>query len=59
MKTMNEAVKVPTLLSFDGGNVKPGRGEAGWTVYEFATRAEALAFMAAHSFAAMPCWSRI
>jgi len=59
MKTTNR-VTLPTLLSFDGkGGFKPGRGEAGWTVYGFDTVAERDAFMKTHGYARMPCWDRI
>jgi len=56
---------LPTRLSFSGrydGRLPilvPGRGEAGWTLYEFANADERAAFMASHPEAAMPCWARI
>jgi hypothetical protein len=56
------AVKVPALLSFDHstpGKLVPGRGEAGWTVYEFATVQDAVAFMDLQPASAMPCWPRL
>lgn len=31
---------------------------SGWTVYEFATPAEAADFIAAYPQCAMPCWKR-
>jgi len=53
-------VKLPVGLTFDGkGGFKPGRGNAGWTVYEFASESERDAFMARHPDAAMPCWRRV
>jgi hypothetical protein len=52
----NEHFDLPVLLSFSG---KPGRGEAGWTVYRFTSRASRLTFMAAHAASRMPCWARI
>ena len=36
----------------------PGRGDAGWTVREFATARDAARFVAAYPEAAMPCWQR-
>lgn len=52
-------VQVPYALSFDRkGGVKPGRGEAGWTVASFKTMASALAFMRRHPEAEMPAWNR-
>jgi hypothetical protein len=60
--TMNTATKftLPTLLSFDGnGGFKPGRGQAGWTVYSFDSAAARAAFMAANGPSRMPCWVRI
>ena len=56
---------LPTRLSFSGRRnghlpeLVPGRGDAGWTVYQFATADERTAFMARHPEAAMPCWGRI
>jgi hypothetical protein len=51
---------LPVNLSFDGrGGVKPGRGEAGWTMISFESEADRSAFMKAHREAAMPCWRRI
>jgi hypothetical protein len=60
---------LPTLLSFDGSQpdpwsgkapaLKPGRGEAGWTVYRFDTAADRALFMLANPASRMPCWARI
>lgn len=58
-------VSLPYRLTFDGPTptgglpkVKPGRGNAGWTVATFASIDDARAFMAAHPGAEMPCWRR-
>jgi hypothetical protein len=60
MNSATNKFSLPTLLSFDGkGGFKPGRGEAGWTVYAFGTAEERAAFMAGHAASRMPCWSRI
>lgn len=40
-------------------DVRPGRGEAGYTIYTFDNREAALAFMAQHPTARMPAWRRI
>jgi len=63
---MSASIQVPYRLSFehsehDGAGraaLKPGRGEAGWTVAGFATLADAHAWAAQHQAAAMPCWKR-
>lgn len=65
MNTTN-AVKVPYRLSHTGRRDAQGRSvvmakragesDAGWTVSEFASPPEALAFMATHPDARMPCW---
>lgn len=38
---------------------KPGRGDAGWTVYEFESLEARDGFMARHRDADMPGWARI
>jgi hypothetical protein len=51
---------LPTLLDWDGrGGMKPGRGGAGWTVYQFVSAVEAAEFFEAHQHCAMPCWKRM
>jgi hypothetical protein len=51
---------LPVALTFDGkGGFKPGRGNAGWTVYEFGSAEERAEFMARHRDARMPAWARI
>lgn len=53
-------VTLPTLLSFDGrGGFRPGRGEAGWTVYAFPSADDRARFMREHPESRMPCWARI
>lgn len=63
MKRMSKTetkVPLPARLSFDGkGGFKPGRGQAGWTVYTFDSVEDRDAFMRAYPEAAMPCWRRI
>ena len=62
---MNEpGLKLPVALTFSpterGCPAKvPGRGNAGWTLMEFADAREAAAFFLAHPHAAMPCWQRL
>lgn len=70
--TKTEIVKVPFLLSWceksdaraiaplaqKSAGVRPGRGDAGWTVYTFSTLADARAWAARHRESAMPCWKR-
>ena len=53
-------VTLPANLSFDGkGGFRPGRGEAGWTLYLFESIADRDLFMRLHPEAAMPCWKRV
>lgn len=56
---------LPVLLTFDHSlpgpfpKFKPGRGNAGWTVYEFASENERAEFMRAHPESCMPSWKRL
>jgi hypothetical protein len=51
---------LPVALTFDGsGGFKPGHGDAGWTLYRFATARERAVFMASHPASRMPAWLRI
>jgi hypothetical protein len=53
-------VLLPCKLSRDAkGQYIPGRGDAGWTMYEFPSLQARAQFMAAHEHCAMPCWKRI
>lgn len=62
----SKVTRVPTLLSFGPNKVPgtnwremiPGRGDAGWTVYQFADAREAARFVEANRASAMPCWQR-
>ena len=65
---MNDLVtKLPVALAFSltekdkrGCPAKvPGRGNAGWTLMEFADARAAAVFFQAHPHAAMPCWQRL
>ena len=57
---VSKKVTLPALLSFDGkGGFKPGRGMAGWTVFEFESAEDRALFMRLHPDAAMPCWKRL
>jgi len=59
-KAAQMVTSLPTRLDFDGrGGMKPGRGSAGWTVYQFGSAVEAAEFFATHQHAAMPCWKRM
>ncbi len=51
-------IKFPYALTFRDGKLVPGRGDAGWTVSTFESRAVVLAFMAQYPQAALPCWHR-
>lgn len=60
MEKIAAVFSLPVRLSFDGrGGIKPGRGEAGWTLMEFDSAAERAEFMNQHTEAEMPCWRRI
>ena len=60
MKTTTKTVSLPALLSFDGkGGFKPGRGQAGWTVFQFESIEDRALFMRLHPESAVPCWKRI
>lgn len=62
--TQPKRILVPYLLSFDSSTnqlprrVQPGRGEAGWSVFEFTTLDEAHAWAARNQASRMPCWKR-
>jgi len=59
---MADPIRLPVALSFvpgRPGETRPGRGEAGWTIYQFKTIEDRNDFMRRHPEAAMPAWKRI
>jgi hypothetical protein len=52
------AFPLPVLVTFDGpGKFKPGRGDAGWSLYAFDSAEARTAFMRRHPEGRMPSWT--